>query len=194
MTDKNSRQPDFFHEEGKSPMHGEVGTETIDLNSLFAKEVTDSGSFAIQGEIRTTTFGKVLQALPIPVFLIDQTRNVMAANQACRKIGAEYETMVGKPFSRLFANPSDALHANSLVSTFFYTGKTSVWEAQLRIAENTMWGRLTFRAIRTRDQRFLLVLVEVGESWKKPAIRSSRRQMVWKRLKFTEKSETGFRW
>jgi hypothetical protein len=65
--------------------------------------------------------------------------------------------MVGKPFSCLFANPYDALHGDSLVSTVLYTRKTSVWEAQLRIAENTMWGCLTFRAIRTGDQRFLLV-------------------------------------
>ena len=68
--------------------------------------------------------------------------------------------MVGKPFSRLFANPPDALQSESLVSTVFSTRKTSVWEALLKIDKNSMWGRLTFRAIRIRDQRCLLVLVE----------------------------------
>ena len=117
MTDKRKRQRDSSDDKLKSLPHGGVGTETIDLNSLFAKDVTDSGSFEIQGEIWTTAFGKVLQALPIPILLVDQPGNVMAANQACRKIGAGYEKMVGKPFSRLFANPPDALQSESLVST-----------------------------------------------------------------------------
>ncbi len=160
MTDKRKRQRDSSDDKLKSLPHGGVGTETIDLNSLFAKDVTDSGSFEIQGEIWTTAFGKVLQALPIPILLVDQPGNVMAANQACRKIGAGYEKMVGKPFSRLFANPPDALQSESLVSTVLSTRKTSVWEALLKIDKNSIWGRLTFRAIKIRDQRCLLVLVE----------------------------------
>jgi PAS domain-containing protein len=152
--------------------HGGDSTETIDLESLFPKDVTDSGSFEIQGEIWTTTFGRVIQALPIPVWLIDESRNVIAANQACRKIGAGYEMMVGKPFSRLFPNQPDALQSESLVSTVFSTRKTSVWEALLKIDKNSMWGRLTFRAIRMRDQRCLMVLVEDLSLEKKQHLRA----------------------
>lgn len=137
-----------------------VGTETIDLNSLFGKVVTASGSYNVGDDIWTSTFGEVIQALPIPVFLIDESRSVIAANQACSKIDAGYEMVVHKPFPRLLANPSDALQCESLVNTVFSTRKTSVWEAPLRIDKSSIWGRLTFRAIRIRGQRFLLVLVE----------------------------------
>ena len=58
-------------------------TESIELKSLFTRDVTVSGSFDIRGGIWATTFGKVIQALPIPAFLIDEFLNVAVANQAC---------------------------------------------------------------------------------------------------------------
>jgi PAS domain S-box-containing protein len=151
--DKRGKPPEILQQR-------RVGTETIDLDGLFEKEVTESGSFNIGNEIWTSTFGKLIQALPIPVFLVDQPGNVIAANQACGKIGTGYETIVHQPFSRLFANPSDAQQSDSLVSTVFSTRKTTVWEALLRFGQSSMWGRLTFRAIRIKGQRLLLVLVE----------------------------------
>ncbi len=63
-------------------------TETIDVTSLFSKELSDTGSFDIRGDIWKTTFGQVLQALPIPAFLIDQDCNLLFANQACSKISS----------------------------------------------------------------------------------------------------------
>ncbi len=139
---------------------GNESTETIDLKGLFEEEVTDSGSFNIGSNIWTSTFGKVIQALPIPVFLVDQSRNVTAANQACQKISPDYEMVVGKPFSQLFADSSYARESESLANTAFSTGKTTVWESLLKISDKSMWSRLTIRPIRIRSQRLLLILVE----------------------------------
>jgi len=44
----------------------EEATQTIDLSSLLTRDTTSSGSFDIRGQIWSTTFGKLLQALPIP--------------------------------------------------------------------------------------------------------------------------------
>jgi PAS domain S-box-containing protein len=139
---------------------GDVCTETIDLNSLFAEDIPDSGSFEIQGEIWASTFGKVIQVMPISVLLIDESLKVMAANKACEKISPEYETILGRPFSQIFANLSDVVRSESLTQEVLSTRKISIWEAMLKIDKHTIWGRLTLRTVRIRNQRFLLVIVE----------------------------------
>ena len=63
----------------RSPLES---TQSIDLSSLFTGDVTTSGSFDIRGDIWATTFGRVLQALPIPALMIDDSLHVVAANQA----------------------------------------------------------------------------------------------------------------
>ena len=68
-------------------LHGPgQATESIDLNSLFTKNVTDSGSFDLRGAA-SASLSKLLHALPIPSFLIDRSFSIFFANQACRKVG-----------------------------------------------------------------------------------------------------------
>ena len=92
-------------EEDESPLllAGERnGTETLDLSNLLTSNLTFSGSFDIRGDIWATTFGKLTQALPLPAFLIDQSCNIVVANQACRRISHEYEKILDTPFSETF--------------------------------------------------------------------------------------------
>ena len=56
---KRSSSPKRMQEEKDS-------TDTIDLQSLFTKDLTQSGSFDIRGELLASTFGKVIQAFPVP--------------------------------------------------------------------------------------------------------------------------------
>lgn len=151
--DDERTSPDYLRQ-------GAAATETIDLTSLFTKDVTASGSFDIREEIWATTFGKVLQALPIPVLLIDHSHNIIVATQAWRKMAGGYEKILGNPFAGLFAKRSVALEAESLVKKVFSTRRTATWEAVLEIDNKKIWGRFTFRSIRTKDRRLLLVLVE----------------------------------
>ena len=82
-----------------------TGTETLDLSSLLTRDLTFSGSFDIRGDIWATTFGKLTQALPLPALLIDQSCNIVVANQACGRISREYEKILDTPFSVLFPDP-----------------------------------------------------------------------------------------
>jgi two-component sensor histidine kinase len=135
-------------------------SETIDLDHLFTSGLSVSGSFDIRGEIWASTFGKVLQALPIPALLIDQTLKVTVANQAWGRISSEYQKIEGEPFSGLLPDPAAAQRANSLVEDVFLTRKARMWIAKLKIQQRPMWGRLTFRSIRVMKERFVLLLVE----------------------------------
>jgi PAS domain S-box-containing protein len=152
---------EFFAEDYPSLLQrSNDATETIDLNSLFTKDITETGSFEIRSDIWTSTFGKVVQSLPLPALLIDQSHNVMAANQACRKISLSYEDLIGEPFSSIFATESDISHSEFLVSKVFSTRKLSAWEAAVKSDQGNLWGRLTFRSISIGGQRSLLALIE----------------------------------
>ncbi len=61
---------------------GGLATQSIDLADLLTRDVSSSGSFDIRGGIWATTFGKLMQALPIPAVLVDQSFKMVAANQA----------------------------------------------------------------------------------------------------------------
>ena len=139
----------------------DLATQSIDLADLLTKDVTSSGSFDIRGEIWATTFGKLLQALPIPGMLLDDSFNVVVVNQACGKISSQYESILSTRFSRLFSSPSDARNMQSILEEAFSTRKPKVVGASLRIGKSgDIWCRMTFRSLRIIQERFLLALME----------------------------------
>ncbi|MGO9567917.1 MAG: PAS domain S-box protein [Desulfomonilaceae bacterium] len=142
-------------------------TETIDLTSLFSKDLSTTGSFDIRGDIWKTTFGQVLQALPIPAFLIDQDCNLLFANQACSKISSSYEKILGAPFRTLFPNPAVSSKVQLLLEDVFSTRKTKVAQGILQLQESIVWARITFRSVRIMQERHLLALIEDLSSEKK---------------------------
>jgi hypothetical protein len=135
-------------------------TESIELKSLFTRDVTTSGSFDVRGGIWATTFGKVIQALPIPAFLIDEFLHVAVSNQACGKFTPTYEKIQGRPFASLLGGQGAAKKAESLLQGLFSDRKPRVGEGTLRIEDAMVWARMTFRSIRVMNERFVLVLVE----------------------------------
>ena len=154
---------DSLHEEPEPPRLSLVGrepTETIDLSTLFTTDVTDSGSFDIRGDIWATTFGKVIQALPIAALLVDRTTNINVANEAWRRITPKYSDIVGSAFADIFPSPVAAKKAASLILTVFDDRKPRVVEAVLTIEDQKIWARMTFRSIRIMQDQFVLVLVE----------------------------------
>jgi signal transduction histidine kinase/CheY-like chemotaxis protein len=160
----SSNMPDFGFWQGDFvPVRlceGQDATETIELCSLFTKEVSDSGSFDIRGGIWATTFGKVMQALPIPAFLVDTSHEVVVTNQACAKISKDYAKVQGTAFSRLFPNARMARNVKSLLEKVFLDRRPRSAEAILEIGPQRMWSRLTFRSIRIMDARFVFILLE----------------------------------
>ena len=138
----------------------ENNTQTIDLTSLFTKDLTSTGSFDISSGIWRTTFGKVLQALPIPVLLIDTLYRIIMANQAWGRIAENYGEILFCPFSELFPGDSPAQRAQALLEQVLEQRKSRVAQATLEIGDRKIWARMTFRSIRVGNERFVLVLIE----------------------------------
>ncbi|MGB6067032.1 MAG: PAS domain S-box protein [Desulfomonilaceae bacterium] len=150
-------------EEDESPRllpEGNGATETLDLSNLLTKDLTSSGSFDIRENIWATTFGRLTQALPIPALLIDQTYDIIVANEACARISSGYKEILDTPFSRLFPDSSAARKVQALTEEVFSTRKPKVGEGIIGIRESRIWGRITLRAIRIMESRLVLVLVE----------------------------------
>ena len=137
----------------------EDDTETIHLNNLLTEDLTPSGSFQL-GKIPATTFGKLLEALPMPAFLIDLSYCVAFANKACRKISADYEGIEGTSFSSLFPELSASKKVGAIVEEVFSTRKFQVSEATLRAGGRKIWARMSFRSLRMGKDRLILALVE----------------------------------
>lgn len=138
---------------------GHVSTETIDLNKLFTKDVTESGSFDLRG-VKSTSLGKLLQALPNPALLVDSAGYINFANAACGKIDAESKRDVSSRFSALFPDPVSAEKADTIVKKVFESRRPLIDEALVQTANIRIWARLNYRSLRVGPQRMVLVLVE----------------------------------
>ena len=132
-----------------------LSTETIDLNGLFTKDITDSGSFDIRGDIWRTTFGRVPQALPIAALMVAPDLSVTVANEACRRITSDYEDILGSPFSDLFPTESGKTRAHSVIQAVFADRRPRVLFGMLDICKKRVWGRATLRSIRIIAERYV---------------------------------------
>lgn len=163
MDDKDLHAAASGDRDGESPEpspDGSDATETIDVESLLTQDITPSGSFDIRDGIWATTFGKVIQALPIPVLLVNAGYDTVVANQACGKISPEYEKILEREFASLFPDPPTADAAQRILEQVFRTRVSSTLEGMLCIGAHWIWARTSFRSIRVGPDRYVLVLVE----------------------------------
>jgi DNA-binding CsgD family transcriptional regulator len=137
-----------------------LATQTINLDQFLTKDVTPSGSFDLRGEIWKSTFGKLLQALPIPACLVDESFRITMMNHASARIGPDYDKAVSQSFEVLFPDPKTTNTMLTVAREVFGTRKPQIAEAILKIGKNKIAARLTFRSIRIYHERFLLVMVE----------------------------------
>ena len=144
---------------GKTPLKGPFeDTESIDVTTLVT-EVTSSGSFDVT-QFRTTSFSKLLQALPVPALLIDESHQIIFANRACRKINSDPEKLLGSPAGEMSHASGGSKEIQSLLEDVFSTRKPQTCDAVLGTAGTGMWGRLFFRSIRLDENRLILLVVE----------------------------------
>lgn len=157
------------HTEGTAPRFsatGDLSTQTIDVNSLFNPELYETRSFDLRS-IETTSFGKILDALPLPALVLDQAHYIVFANQSCSRMAAGCDQLRGRNFTDLVASPRNADRARALIDKTevllertFATRKPRVAEAILEFDEQRIWTRLHLRTVRIGSSKYLLVMIE----------------------------------
>ncbi len=134
-------------------------TGTIDLGVLLREEVTASGSYDLR-DVETTTLGRLLHALPIPALLTEGSGRIIFANLACRRIHPHSPDLPGQPFSTLFPVDSEATNVLPLIKQALTSAELPTREAVVGMGNDRTWCRLSFRSLRIRGEKCVLVLVE----------------------------------
>jgi len=180
----------FGQKEESASQLQEAATETIDLSDLFARDVYASGTFDLSA-ISSSTFGRLLDALPIPALLIDQCYQVGFANQSCEKISANYRKIRGAPFTDLVPLPSDPHRAQALsdktlglIKRAYETRKPQVAEAILEIENKRIWARLHLRSVRIGLERYVLLIIGDLTFEKKQLVLSQRNDEKYRKANF----------
>lgn len=162
----SEKDPDLFDsfEEDTAPYKPlnelqSVSTESIDLNTLYTREITQSGSFDLR-RVETTSLGELLEALPIATFLVDVTGMIIFANRALEKVSPGYREILGTEFVSLFTGPAIAKKARAVLNKVIQTRKPQSAQGPMRIYRSYLWGRMHFRSIRFGSERAVMVLVE----------------------------------
>ncbi len=180
-------------EEPETPQYQVAGeatsTETIDLSSLLSQDVYASGTFDLSS-VGSTSFGRLLDALPVPAIVIDHWHHVGFTNRSCTKLSPGYKRMCGVPFLDFLPRPADAQRARALtdktialLEKVFETRKPQVAETILEIHQNRIWARLHLRAVRIASDRHLLVLIEDLTNEKKQIELSRRQEKAFREMR-----------
>lgn len=134
-------------------------TESIDLTTIHTDCLSRSGSFRVSA-LEADGFHQLLNALPIPAMLVDQSYSVIFANEASEKINIDFNKISGGPFFSLFPQPRNALAVQAMVDKVFSARKAHVSEGLLQFRGKRIWGRMHFRSLRLDRQRLILLLIE----------------------------------
>ncbi len=136
-----------------------LSTQTIDLNSLYTRDVTASGSFDLR-QVETTSFGQLLEALPIGTLLVDVSGMIVFANKALAKVSTTYTAVLGTRFVSLFPDGATAKRARTVLSKVAKTRKPHSAQGPVLIGRSHIWARMYFRSIRLGHERSVLVILE----------------------------------
>jgi PAS domain-containing protein len=143
-----------------------VGTLSIDLNDLLGDAAGETGSFNLR-RVETGALGALLDALPLPAFLVDERHCVVFSNNYWRKHCGLPNRVCHTPFTDLIAcsgQPEAAenvpAQASAALEKAFLTRKPVKLETIVRIGAGRKWARLHLRAVRIEKRRCLLIVME----------------------------------
>ncbi len=154
-----------------------VTTQTIDLDSIFTKDITNSGSFDLR-DVRKITFGKLLESIPIPTLLVDMSHAIVFANESVGKIGADPATLEGRWFSSIFSSSSERQNATAALNHVLSDRKTNVFEGLIQLGTRMLWCRVSLRSLRFRKRRSVLAIIEDLTAEKKQLIINQKYQQL----------------
>lgn len=124
-----------------------------------SRDITESGSFDLRW-LRMAAFGKLLEAIPVPILLVNVDGGIQLTNRAFLNLARLPDSMVGWSFSSLFPDPGEMKLAEKLLENVSKARRPEFTTGLLRLAGNAIWCRMTLRPIRFGHERSVLVLIE----------------------------------
>lgn len=134
-------------------------TDSIDLRGLVA-EIDTLEDESLPTAIGESSFGRLIEALPIPGLLLDHEGVITFVNMSCRKICRNPDGLSDEHIASLFPSPKNADQCRALVRRVVQTRQTQVIEGLLYIQGAQIWARTHLRPVRLARQLVVLVLVE----------------------------------
>jgi len=122
-------------------------------------EVTDTGSYDLTW-ISIRSFGKLLNAIPMPVLLSNTSGRILFENHAFTTISGQHFPMEGESFYSLFNSEEEAENARGLTERVLNKRVPQEREGIIAVNEKEIWTRMHLRSIRMGGERSILVLIE----------------------------------
>jgi PAS domain S-box-containing protein len=134
----------------------ELSIRAIQGENVLSSSVTDSGSFDIG--IRMKQFERLLESIPIPSFLVDESQHVVVANEYCHTLGSPPERFIGVPLLNFF--PADRQIVKSFFEQVVVQRKSVIFAGVMQVENRKIFAKISLRSIRFGAQRFILTVVE----------------------------------
>ncbi len=128
-------------------------------DSEGSNNVTETGSFDLTW-ISIGSFGKLLNAVPMPILLSDTSGRVLFENYAFATISGEHFSKCGDSIFSLFDSEEEADHAGKLVERVLGLRLPQKREGVIGVNGREIWSRMHLRSIRFGSERSVLVLIE----------------------------------
>jgi PAS domain S-box-containing protein len=138
---------------------GAEQTQSIDLKALVG-ELDTLTQELVKDDLGATPFGKLMEAVPIPVMLLDGDRRITFLNQAVGKIAPKYDSLKGKGFASLFRDVHIGDLVESLIKMVLFNRQVQVIESVVQIGDSKIWGRVHLQPIRWGLETSVLALIE----------------------------------
>lgn len=143
---------DLVDEEIDLVEHEPISISPVSLQKVFLSDLTSSGSFNLD-KIGNDILNRLLEALPLPLILVDNSGAIIAMNSAG-------SSLAGKSFSSLFPFAEDVQKAAEILESVWIARSPQTAEAMVKIGTQRFWARMHLRSMRIQRQRLVLVLLE----------------------------------
>jgi|GEM_PF-705911 len=131
----------------------------IAWGEFFPRNLTETGSFDLTWMTKGS-IGKLLQAIPIPVALVDVAGHVQFANNAMLKMAEDPSSILHASFSSFFPGPQSEKEWGELLEQVLVQRRPQLKEGMLVIEDKEHWCRINLRVIRIGKERSVLTLIE----------------------------------
>lgn len=161
MKDKGLQDIDYLDDDTDSQGFIDRGvqpTQSIDLKGLMAE--LDTLGETLSPDLEETPFGKLMEAVPIPVLLLDEGRRITFLNEAVGKISVKYRELKGKECASIFPDGKVGQQVESLVKTVCFNRQIQIIEAIIKIGDSKIWGRVHLQPLRWGSDTSVLMLIE----------------------------------